>query len=245
MAFDPAQIHAIIFDYGNTLVEFGPKQTHFCDNAIAEGVSRLYGPPDLDQLRAIRDRNRLAPYAGDPPEYRENDLRKITSDLIRELYGREPSDEDLESVLRARFDAFVSTIDVDDDVRTLLERLHRRFRLGLLSNYPDGESIRASLKRIGIDKHFDAVVVSGDLGRVKPHPLPFATILRELDAAPSRTVFVGDNWLADIQGAKESGLWAVLTKQYIPYERFDPQPGDQEPDFVIQRLAELERLLEP
>lgn len=245
MTFSAAEIRAIIFDYGNTLVEFGPKQTHFCDNAIAEAVSRLYGPPDLDKLRAIRDRNRLAPYAGNPPEYRENDLREITSDLIRELHELEPSDEDLESVLRARFDAFVNCIDVDGGVRAMLERLHQRYRLGLLSNYPDGESIRASLRKIGVDKHFDAVVVSGDLGRVKPHPLPFSTILRELDSAPSQTVFVGDNWLADIQGAKKSKLWAVLTKQYVPYERFDPRPGDQQPDFVIQRLAELERLLEP
>jgi putative hydrolase of the HAD superfamily len=113
----------------------------------------------------------------------------------------------------------------------------------VLSNYPDGNAVRDSMAALGIIELFDTVVVSGDLGVCKPDPRPFAAVTEELGVAPDRILFVGDNWLADIQGAKRYGMRAALTTEYAPAENFRPEPGDAEPDLTIASLAELERAL--
>jgi len=233
-------IRAIVFDYGNTLVEFGRRQIGACDAAIAEALERLFGPLDREALRALRDRDRLAPYAGDPPSYRENDLRVITPNMVRALYGREATKAEVDEIIRVRLEAFIETTEASDGVRALLARLHAKRRLGLLSNYPDGHAIRRSLEKTGLAPHFDAVVVSGDIGYAKPHPLPFTTILDQLALSPEQVLFVGDNWLADIQGAKRAGLPVVHSVQWTPYETFDRNPGDFEPDAVLSRIEDIE-----
>lgn len=240
MTFDKSRIRAVVFDYGNTLVQFGRPEIAICDAALAEALERMYGPLDRDKVRAVRDRNRVVPYQGDPPEYRENDLARICADLVREVYGLEPSAQEVEEMMRVRFDVFLEVIEVSESVVSLLDRLKAEYRLGLLSNYPSGDTIRASLAKEKLASHFDAVVISGDVGFIKPHPIMFRTALEELGVRADEALVVGDNWLADIQGAKRAGMYAALTVQWEEAERFEPQPGDIEPDFTIAGLSELD-----
>lgn len=245
MSFDPSTIRAVIFDYGNTLIAFGPRQIGACDQALADELGRLFGPPDMARVTAARDEDRVRPYAGDPPDYRENDLPRITADLVRTVYNVEPSQEQVAALLRVRFDLFVGAVEIGRDMLPLVERLGKRYRLGLLSNYPDGAAIRASLRKTGLDAFLEVVVVSGDVGYVKPHPLPFERVTQEMGFAPAEMLYVGDNWLADIQGAKRAGLRAAYTTQFTPYSRehFEPGTGDHEPDLRVDSLARLEACL--
>lgn len=243
MPLDKKSIRAVIFDYGNTLVEFSRKQILVCDTALADALEKHFGKPDFDRLLTIRDRDRLAPYSGNPPLYRENDLVAITTALIQQLYGLEPSPEQLADILRARFEVFVRIVRAEPAVFPLLERLSQRYRLGILSNYPDGDAIRHSLARTGLERYFSAVVVSGDLHLVKPHPVPFLEILDQLRVGPRQAVLVGDNWLADVQGGKQAGLSVILTRQWASPEELPRKPGDFEPDATITHLMELETLL--
>jgi len=243
MAFVKDGIRAVVFDYGNTLIEFGPAQIGACDRAIAGAVEKLYGPVDLERLRAIRDANRMGLYEGDPPAYRENDLHIITADMVRQLYGVEPARADVDEILRTRIEEFINIVRVQEEVRDLLGRLGQRYRLAMLSNYPTAEPIRKSLDKIGLAPFFELVVVSADLGYIKPHRLAFEAVTQGLGIDPSEILFVGDNWLADIQGAKRAGMWAALTTQWIPYEHFERHPGDHQPDFMIKDIVELERYL--
>ena len=58
MALKEKPIKAVLFDYGNTLVEFGPKQIMYCDMALANALERHFGPADLTKFREIRQRTR-------------------------------------------------------------------------------------------------------------------------------------------------------------------------------------------
>lgn len=243
MPFNRKAIKAVIFDYGNTLVEFSPTQISICDAALASVLEKHFGRMDLEKFRAIRQRNRLAPYAGSPPEYRENNLLDISVNLVRDLYGVEASPEQLADILRNRFETFVRVVQAPDYVPVLLGRLRKKYRLGLLSNYPDGNAIRASLAATGLDRFFSAIVVSGDVGYVKPHPLPCETILKQLRVKPVHALLVGDNWLGDVQGGKRAGMQVVFTRQWVSYENFPRRPGDAGPDAVIHHLTDLESLL--
>ncbi len=243
MPIDRKNIKAVIFDYGNTLIEFSPTQVMYCDMALSNALHRLFGPHDQERFRAIRARNRLDPYSGNPPEFKENNLVEITTDLVRDLYGVEPAPEQLAELLRVRFDIFVRIVRAPDYVIPLLEKLGRKYRLGLLSNYPDGAAIRQSLAANQLDRHLQAVVVSADLGLVKPHAVPFLTILKQLRVGASEAVLIGDNWLGDIQGAHRAGLKAIFTTQWQSVENLPRQPGDTEPDETITHLSQIEQLL--
>ncbi len=241
MALRPEGLEVVVFDYGNTLVQFAEPQIRACDGALRERLEGLYGPVEVELLRAVRNEDRRAPYRA--PAYRENRLPELCARLVRRLYGVEPDPACVEAMLRCRFVSFVDAVRVEPGVLDVLERLRRRFRLALLSNYPDGDAIRASLRRTGIGRFLDTVVVSADVGRVKPHAEVFRTLLERAGAEPAAAVMVGDNWLADIQGAKRNGLSAVLTRQWDTPEVFGRQPGDAEPDAEIGDLAELPALL--
>ena len=238
-------IKAIIFDYGNTLIAFGRAQVDEFDRRLGKAIESHYGTFDRARYTAHRNADRMAPYAGDPPAYRESDPVEMTAALIRDLYVREARADELAALLEARRAAFIAVVEAEPAVAALLAALRKRFKLGLLSNYPDGLAIRKSMDRMRLTTHFDSVVVSGDLGLVKPHPDTFAASLRELGTSPEETLFVGDNWLADVQGAKRAGMPMVHITRWAPPEHFEPQPGDAAPDATISRLEELLPLLGP
>ena len=200
----------------------------------------MFGHCDAQKLKTVRDRQLVAPYQND---FVENDLAVLCHELIETLYEVTPEEAHVQQLMEVRYQSFVDVVAVESRVLELLERLRTRYRVALLSNYPCGRAIRDSLERTGLAPQFEAVVVSGDVGYVKPHPTPFEALLQALKLPAADCVYVGDNWLADIQGAKRLGMQAVHTTEYQPYERFNPEPGDHEPDARIGHLDELEALL--
>ncbi len=243
MSLDIHAIRAVAFDYGNTLVPFRREDLAAYGEQLLAAVEGHFGPADRKLFFEHRERTRYRPYAGNPPEYRENDLAEITVELVETLYGITPDDAVLKDLLRVRHEAFLAVIRPVDGVAWLLESLGKRYALGFLSNYPDGPAIRESIDRSGIRRYFKSVVVSGDLGYCKPHPMVFARLLEELERKAHEVVYVGDNWLADIQGAKRAGMQAIHMRRWETPETFERQPGDLEPDATIKDLCELEALL--
>ena len=80
------------------------------------------------------------------------------------------------------------------------------YRLGVVSNYPHGPVVAATLERFGLRRHFDVIVVSSETGWMKPHADCYRPALAALPAAPGRTLMVGDDLSNDVKGAKALGL---------------------------------------
>lgn len=229
-------LETVLFDYGNTLIEFGPDQVDRCDRALSAAVRDMFGPHDFGKLTDIMHEERRAPYQG---EFIENDFDHRTRHLVQELFGQSLSDSQLEHLLETRFEVMTQAIEARPEVPQILKELSSRFRLGLISNYPCARAIRHSVEKVGLADWFEVVVVSADVGRVKPHPLVFETALQKLATRAETTLYVGDNWLGDIQGAKRLGMKAVWTQQFVPYEKFDREPDHHPADAEISHLSEL------
>lgn len=233
------KIKAICFDFGNTLIEFGPKQVAYEYAALHKALQDQFGPCDPDLLKSIRARQIVAPFSNG---YLENDLRTICHELIVGIYNIQPNYSQVEKLMQTRFDTFVQVVELPDGVRTLLKKLRKRFVLGFLSNYPCTKSVLASLNKIGISDLFESITISGDVGYVKPHAKPFEVMLSQLELYPAECVYIGDNWLADVQGAKRVGMHSVLTTQFTAYEKYEPAEGDFSPDMRVKHIQELEGL---
>ena len=236
-------IRGLIFDYGNTLIAFGGDQVRVEFARLHEWLEAHYGPCDHAALKSLRDQQMMEPYSD---HNRENNLRLVCAQLVTELYpGQQPSEAQIDELVAIRHRTFVEQTPVSEAVLGILARLKKHFSLALLSNYPNGDSVRASLQENGLAAYFDAVVVSGDpdIAVVKPSPKPFRAVLHALRLPANECLMIGDNWLADIQGAKRLGMRAIHSTEHVRYDGFDPYPGDYTPDAVITSLGELEDLL--
>lgn len=69
-----------------------------------------------------------------------------------------------------------------------------------------------SFAALGIADLFDDVIVSDAVGYKKPDRKIFELACRRLKTEPANAVFVGDNPVADIQGANNAGMYTI----YIP-----------------------------
>lgn len=112
-------------------------------------------------------------------------------------------------------------------------------KLALVSNYAHTQVLTDALARLDLLPYFDALVVSADVGYLKPHPRIFEAALEALDVTPDEAVMVGNDLTCDVEGAKKAGLRAVWT----PYPRASPAPTHPAADAVLERLAQLPRAL--
>ena len=119
-----------------------------------------------------------------------------------------------------------------------LKQLAASYRLGMVTNgIPDVQ--RTKINATGIEKYFDAIVISGELAIGKPEPTIYQHALDLLGAKPEETIMVGDSFSRDVLGAQEFGLRAV----WISMGRQQPDGGD--PWLTIESLGELPMLLKP
>ena len=131
---------------------------------VAAPVPKTTGP---GHFHLIRNADRRKPYHN---QYRKNDEASITNNLVRELFGHDLTEAQSRAILKVRRRAFMESIMPSDYVPDLSDRLRNQYKLAVLSNYPSGATILASLEQNGLVPYLDCVVVSSDVGFVKPHP---------------------------------------------------------------------------
>ncbi|NWF96335.1 MAG: HAD family hydrolase [Candidatus Thorarchaeota archaeon] len=91
----------------------------------------------------------------------------------------------------------------------ILKRLRARgVRLGIITNSFEGH-LRIILARLGVTDYFKVLVDPGDVKAYKPMPKPFEYALRVLERVPSETLYVGDEYYADVVGANRVGMDTV------------------------------------
>jgi putative hydrolase of the HAD superfamily len=101
-----------------------------------------------------------------------------------------------------------TTVQLAPAVRDSLTRLARRFRLGLVSN-GSGATQRAKLRALGLESLFDPIVISEEVGVRKPDARIFGLAVAAWRVPPASVLFVGDDPVSDIDGAKAAGLRAL------------------------------------
>lgn len=101
-----------------------------------------------------------------------------------------------------------SVVYLFDDVRKTLEYLKDRYRLAILTN---GSPIsqRRKLESTGILDLFELSVVSGEVGIDKPDARIFDYMCNRLNALPKQCLYIGDNYINDVLGARNAGWNAI------------------------------------
>jgi HAD superfamily hydrolase (TIGR01549 family) len=86
----------------------------------------------------------------------------------------------------------------------VLERLHARYRLGVVSNFYG--NLEAVCRETGLSPHLDATIDSAIVKAEKPDPRIFEAALAAIGVGPRKAVFVGDSLPRDMAGARAAGI---------------------------------------
>lgn len=87
-------------------------------------------------------------------------------------------------------------------------------RIGLVTNAFQPMRLREhELREHGLLDYFDSMISAADVGVVKPNKLIFQVAMKELGVVADEAVFVGDSREADILGAQNVGMAAILRRR--------------------------------
>jgi putative hydrolase of the HAD superfamily len=90
----------------------------------------------------------------------------------------------------------------------VLQELYSGHRLALVTNgVPDLQ--REKIQATNLERFFESLVLSGDVGVGKPDPRIFSVALEGLSASPEEAVMVGDSLHRDIAGARGVGMRGI------------------------------------
>ena len=251
-------IEAVTLDFGNTLVPVtGAGLGGVVGETVAAIAGRL-GPFDATEVRAAWADERERQFREEVPQFREVDLAQRISRILARMRGMPPPAPDqrwddaaasqlsdgaeIAWAVESYSAAFVGAMPPDPRAMAVIEALAARYRVAILSNWPLAATIDCYADAAGWTPHLAAIVVSQRVGTIKPHPGIFAAARAALgDPAPWAIVHVGDDWAADVVGAKGVGwhaAWLVSRPEDSPLPTSSPD-ASVEADAVIRGIGEL------
>lgn len=118
----------------------------------------------------------------------------------------------------------------------ILEYLKPKYNLYIISN-GFRELQNKKMRAAGIENYFKKVILSDDIGIMKPYPEIFHFALSATQSDVKNSIMIGDNWDADITGAKGVGMDQV----YYNVERKTGQRFNA--TFVVDELIKLKEVL--
>ncbi len=233
----PNGIKSILFDLDGTLRHHIPEGSDlFTDHAVALGLSIH----EEDRLRAKRWEHY---YFANSPELRA-DMALFKDEKFWTAFGKRrltalgcspEQAEQLAPKLSAHMrENYKPQVHVPPESRTLLADLKAAgFTLGVVSNRD--EVFNDELKNLGLADSFHFTLAGGEVQSYKPEPGIFEEALRRAGTSAAETMYIGDNYFADIVGSRRAGLHPVL---YDPSGLF---PDAECP--VIRSFDQLPHLL--
>ena len=187
VASSTARVQAVVFDLDGTLIDSRADIVHATNFTLRQhGHSEL--PADT-----------IAGYVGDGARM-----------LVARAFSLPADDTRIDAALSTFLERY--TRHATDRTRpmpgaqALLDALGG-LPLGVCTNKPR-PTTDAVLGRLGLERHFRAVVAGGDVAEIKPHPLPLLKAAELLGVEPTCVVFVGDSH-QDIECGRRAGARTI------------------------------------
>jgi FMN phosphatase YigB (HAD superfamily) len=242
-------LKAIIFDWDNTLLDWSGFSGDWATMA-RQRLEPVYaylagdgqGLPDFDAfVQDINNRSLAAWLSVQSGDLDAPNMYDVVGASLAD-FGLGAGAVDVEAVLRRYPWGQVPGTRLYPEVRPVLDALRGAgLRLGLITNAFQPMWMRdQELHDLGILACFDCRISAADVGKLKPHPLPFERVLSGLGASAQDAVLVGDSLQADIAGAQAVGLRSVWRQR----DGAAIEDGLPAPDATIQTLDGLLPILD-
>ncbi|MEM2995658.1 MAG: HAD family hydrolase [Candidatus Bathyarchaeia archaeon] len=238
------QIKAVIFDFIGTLTNVKGYSQEKSEMKMYKAI--------VENGFKIEVEDFLEAYSQAYEKYRDIRYQKLVevsnavwiAEALNNLgFKISPEDTRIKTAVNAFFEDYLSSLELRPCVKGLLKNLSTRYRLGLISNFTYAPVIYAGLRKLDINKFFNAVLVSEAVGWRKPHIKIFEEALKRLEVTASETVYVGDSPLEDIKGANASGIKTIFVPSQF-YLLKDLEESQQKPEIIADNICKLQSALE-
>lgn len=226
----------LFFDLDHTLWDF--------DRNSAESICELYemhqlgdaGVPSADEFsRHFIAINRKLWADFDQNRISHGFIRERRFALVFEALGLADT-----SACEGLNEAYLSLLPrkshLMESARDSLDHLHGRYPMHIITNGFD-EIQAIKMASAGIDHYFDHVVTIETAGAKKPDPRIFRYAMALSGARPETSLMIGDNYEADIRGAKSVGMDTLF------YNPLGEPIGIDKPTYEIRHWNELKAIL--
>lgn len=227
------ELEAVLFDAGGVLWDLRPSPEELFAEALASRGVHVGGAALRDALnradRLLDDEFARLDVKDEAGFWRRYDgvaLAGLGVELDEESFS-----DALSLRLRETFAKVESWVPFPDAVPALERVRGLGLTTGLVSNA--SELARRVLRHLDMERLFDTVVISEEVGVRKPDPRIFKIALERAGSSPSGTLFLGDKPATDIAGATGAGLRGVLVDR-----------RDTFPDSGLVRIRSLDDLEE-
>jgi FMN phosphatase YigB (HAD superfamily) len=235
----PFIVKAIIFDFIGTLTNvknysLEDSKTKLC-RAIVEAGFNVGNECFLEAYSKSHEKYRAVRYY---------ELVEVTNavwiaEALNNLgFKTNPEDVRIKTAVNVFFEDYLNSLELRPCVKKLLSKVSTEYKLGLVSNFTYAPVIYAGTRELGINRFFNAVLVSEEVGWRKPSVKIFEETLRRLDAVAEETVYVGDSPLEDVKGAKAVGMKTVFVPSQF-YSLESLYENRQKPDLIVKDICEL------
>ncbi len=107
-------------------------------------------------------------------------------------------------------DEFENEVDLNHELFDVIKRLRKKHKIALLTNSP-ANMVRHILQNNNLEQFFDTIIISGEVGNVKPDPEIFQSALNQMKILPHEAIFIDD--LAEyVAGAEHVGIKGIQYK---------------------------------
>lgn len=135
----------------------------------------------------------------------------------------------------------VTAVPFPETIPMLEELRSRGLKTGLITNGNHALQY-AKIDILGLEPHFDEIIATGDYGVHKPDRAIFDIMCEKTGFTPEEMVYVGDNPVNDIYGARNAG-WKTVWMKSTGYWDEKIDPADREVSTVnevIEAILSLE-----
>lgn len=123
---------------------------------------------------------------------------------------------------------------------TALEHVKKKgYRMAMVSNFDYAPTAYALIEEFRIGRFFEKIVISEEVGWRKPKPVIFRRAMELMRINPGDAIFVGDNFRADVCGAKGVGMDVV----WLNYKKESEENLSPEPDYIIPAFPDIAAIL--
>lgn len=207
---DPATpietIDAVVWDCGDTMLELRPSRETIGLRALDElglrparaRVAEAYRRVDFalaQRSSALKD------------EHSRRTFMRQYNGLVAQALGCASHADRFDAVAYEMFRELRSWQPVPG-LPEFLERASRRFPMYVVANWDAG--LRELLESHDLAKYFLAIHDSQSVGTEKPDPEIFQRAARASDWNPNRSVYIGNDYGADVVGCRQVGMTPVL-----------------------------------
>jgi putative hydrolase of the HAD superfamily len=226
----------VFFDLDRTIWDFEKNSEETIFELLNEfGLSKKGKITEADFIKTYKTINQGLWVDYRSGKISKTELRKSRFYLSMLKYGLD------EAELALRFnDAYVSRCSSKTHLlphsREILHYLSKSYILHIITNgFKEAQHLK--LEKSGIRPYFNEVIIGDEVGINKPDPRIFHFAFESSTADPNESIMIGDDYEADIIGAKEVGMDQIFLNAA------KDSTENKIATYTVSHLEELRRIL--